>query len=237
MRELNSCMKQNYLWDLNHLKHQVLLVRIEIVIKLINMSRNEAGIDRFCIAYIGFSSNIYIVTTYELFAYVLNSIKKLLSSNSVRPHERNLEIWNVGMSISLSLIWVLIMAIVVLSRSNPRTSLKVLVLLLILSGPNLLGWNIFGCIIGSLNNYDDCTTSILCKSEILNMIMRIIAWVLLFFINFVSILGLCCMLVYFIRSLRLDRRIKNWRNTHTLEQELIEAACTICLDNYRVGCI
>jgi hypothetical protein len=201
------------------------------------MSRNEAGTDRYCITYIGFSSNIYKVITYELFAYDLNSIKKLLSSNPISSHERNFEIWNVGMSISLSVIWVLFMTLIVISRSHPRTSLKVLVLLLVLSGPNLLGWNIFGCIIGSLHNYDACTTSVLCRSKVLNKIMRILTWVLLFFINFVSILALCCMFVHFVRSLRLDRRIKKWRNTHTLGQELIEATCTICLDNYKVGCI
>lgn len=201
------------------------------------MSRNEPGTDRYYMTFIGFSSNIYTVITYELFAYDLNSLKKLLSSSPVSSHELNFEIWNVGMSISLSLIWVLFMAIIVTSRSNPRTSLKVLVLLLFLSGPNLLGWNIFGCIIGSLHNYDACTTSVLCKSELLNKIMRILTWVLLFFINFVSILALCCMFVHFVRSLRLDRRFKKWRNTHTLGQELLEATCTICLDNYKVGYI
>lgn len=199
------------------------------------MSIPASASDSFCITILGITRNIYIVITYELIQYDLQLFYSFNTNRLLSSSDSSVEIWSIGMSLTFTLSWVLFLILVVTVRLYGRLANILGGLLLVLIGPNLLFWNIYGCIAGALTNRQVCRDNALCNNQLLVKTLTIFIWSLLYLVACIGLTGIGCIVAYIVRKLRITRRFKRWRNTHILGQELIEVTCSICLDNFIAG--
>lgn len=146
------------------------------------------------------------------------------------------ELWTLGMSISLTIAWfTLPILIALLIYQRDRVAKVIGVLLLLCCGPNLLIWNIMGCIINAFEFKDFCIQKSDCSLDPMVITMKIFTWGLLFIVSIVCNWGFFTIILETCKNLRLKNRLKKWRQVQCKGQILIESTCSICLDNFAEG--
>jgi hypothetical protein len=188
-----------------------------------------------CCSLLTFAGTLNLGITLTLIKWDIEALLSLQPRSLVSTKEYNKEIWDIGMSLTVTLAWLLIPLMLAFIACNYRRAANALgVLLLLLGGPNLLAWNILGCVVGTLEYQEFCLTDSNCDDDYVVLAMKIVTWSLLYFIAGISLYGLYSLCKSIVSDRRLARKMKRWRNTKKLEEELLEGTCTICLDNYRV---
>lgn len=107
--------------------------------------------------------------------------------------------------------------------------------LIVLFGPNLLLWNILGCISNAINYKGYCKHKDSCEGDVMVFALTITTWVF-----FYLLAGIFCYIEVFIvkkclAKRRLRSRVKNWRKNAKGGKALLGTTCSICLDGFKAG--
>lgn len=106
--------------------------------------------------------------------------------------------------------------------------------LLFLFGPNLLLWNILGCVSNAISYKGYCKHKD-CEGDVMVITLTITTWV--FFYSFAGIFCYIEVLIVkkWVAGRRLRNRVKNWRKNAKGGKALLGATCSICLDGFKAG--
>ena len=152
------------------------------------------------------------------------------------------QLWNFAMCASMTAVWFALLTMII-SMVCQREWLAILLgkFILLLGGPNLLGWNVVGTVSGALEFKDFCVKKTDCDSDLFVLALRVCGWTMLY-----CLAGACCYALFllarsYVRDRRLRRRVKTWRKQvlqdfgEVLMESDSEATCSICLDGYKKG--
>ena len=167
-----------------------------------------------------------------LIKWDINAIRDWQSLESFSyPH-----LWTLGMSITLSIAWFSLPILIALLACRIDRVAKVIgTMLLICCGPNLLLWNILGCVIGAFEFQDFCVSKENCSLDPMVIAMKIFTWGLLYLVSIACNWGLLSIIVTACKDLRLKQRMKKWRQVKSIGEVLVGSSCAICLDNFVKG--
>jgi hypothetical protein len=170
-----------------------------------------------------------------LVSWDIDVIEQFKGADLVGTQEYLREIWEVAMCLTVTLAWFTLPVMISCLACRCHSATTVFgVFLLILGGPNMMVWNVIGCIVGALKFSEFCFTKSDCDMDFMVLTMKVGTWALLYLISAVCLYGLYSMVKNFFSDLRLHNRMKRWRNTKKLGDVLLDTACSICLDNMRV---
>ena len=106
--------------------------------------------------------------------------------------------------------------------------------LLFIFGPNLLLWNIIGCICDTIEYKGFCKSGD-CQGNILVIVLKTITWLLFYAVAVLLTSVLLVPVCRYIRDAKQRNRVKKWRNKSQTGIMLLEMSCPICLDGFLKG--
>lgn len=147
-----------------------------------------------------------------------------------------LQLWSLAMCMTLTVAWYStpLMTIFVACGCE-RVANFFGFLILLACGPNLLAWNVFGCLINAITYEDYCTKQTPCDEDLFVAFMKTSTWLLLYLISMLCTASIYLIVVNYCKDRRVHKQVKKWRSKSTLSAELLTETCSICLDNYRAG--
>ncbi|CAG9318744.1 unnamed protein product [Blepharisma stoltei] len=166
----------------------------------------------------------------------IDTYQQWKTAEELTSHDYYGLIWSLGMCLTISLVWFsLPLLVVTLACRLIKIAQCIGIFLLVCGGPNLLLWNILGCIIGSFEFKDFCISKNDCDTDFMVIVMRSITWGFLYIISFICSYGLWRIILDSIKGLRLKSKVKNWRTASRAGEKLLDHTCSICLDHFGVN--
>lgn len=138
-------------------------------------------------------------------------------------------LWIFGMSLTVTIVWFFLL-ILIYKCCKGKSKRGICTLILICCGPNLLLWNILGCVVELFENQEYFTNLVSNDSKVF---MSYFNWIILYIF---SIACTCVLFILLIVKACEDFRLKSLKKRQQQiksEMELlIRGICFICLDHF-----